>query len=194
MARSLKILITGSIVGVGVYVAAYLIVPSSFAPPEFLKARIEGAELAKTIVDSSDKLLGYLDQIAKYDTEGNTQAAFILTGQALAKIHDAQGEAIKLSSRLEAMARNLSDIKPAQARILATEAVSSEVTLVSHLIQYNDYLKQLFEVLRGKFENPSSHSNGRVKELVNKVNEEARAINDFNRRFNQSLAEFDKFF
>ena len=72
--------------------------------------------------------------------------------------------------------------------------MSSEVALVSRLLSYTNNLIELFGVLRLKFEKPGTQFDGAVAGLIDKINEEARAINSFNQRFNWSLAEFDKIF
>ena len=92
------------------------------------------------------------------------------------------------------MARALSSIKPERSRILATEAVSAEVALVSRLLSYNDYLLQLFETLRAKFSNPGLSSNGKVNDLIARINDETRAINELNGRSTNALASFDEVF
>ena len=181
-------------VGVGTYSVIYLAAGGSYIPPEFSEARIKGAELAQSIVALSNESLGNLETIAAYDREGKKSEALILISKEVLKNRDAQQEAIKLSSQLERMARSIGDIEPSRARVVAAEAVSSEVALVSRLIAYNDYLLRLFEALRDKFQNPGAYTNGRVEELVAKINEEAQAINAFNDRFSQSLAEFDTLF
>ena len=89
------------------------------------------------------------------------------------------------------MARNLENIRPASARQLATEAVGSEVALVSRLVGYNDLLKQLFEILQSKFQTGESPS-GKVSDLLQQINSEAGAINELDKHFNTSLSEFDK--
>ena len=194
MKRRLKILLTGSAIGLGTYVGAYLVIPHSFVPAEFSEARIQSATLAERIVSNSEASLANLQAIAQYDKNGEIAPALALIAQEFARTRETQDAAVKLSSRLEAMARSIDAIRPAEARLLATEAISAEVALVSRLISYNDRLKELFEVLREKFEHPGLATNGRVEALVGKVNEEARAINEFNRRSTQSLAEFDKLF
>ncbi len=182
------------LIGVGIYSVIGLMAPKTNLPPEFSEARIKGAELAQRIVELSNESLGNLETIAAYDRAGKKSEALILISQEVVKNQEAQQEAIKLSSQLERMARTINDIKPTEARVLATEAVSSEVALVSRLLSYNDYLLRLFEALREKFENPSTYTNGKVEQLIVKINEEAQAINTFNQRFTSSLAEFDKLF
>lgn len=181
--------------GFGIYLLfSNIEISKKFLPEEFSEARIKGAALAKNIVDLSSESLRSLTEIAEYDEEGNSSEALILISKEVIKNRATRDEAIKLSSQLEKMARSLTDIEPTHARILATEAVSSEVALVSRLISYNDYLLQLFETLEKKFLKPAVNSDGRVVELIKKINEESSAINQFNYRFNESLAEFDKVF
>ena len=186
--------ITGVLIGVGTYSVIQFMFSRAHVPSEFSEARIKGAELAKKIVDLSNESLGSLETIAAYDRTGKKSEALILISKEVLKNRDAQGEAIQLSSQLERMARTINDINPTKARVIATEAVSSEVALVSRLLSYDDYLLRLFEALRDKFQNPSFYTNGKVQELVGKINEEAQAINTFNYRFSESLAEFDKLF
>ena len=195
MKARLRILVVSVFAGFGIYlIFANLIVTKKVLPEEFSEARVKGATLAKSIVDLSSESLKNLTEIARYDEEGDRSEALILISKEVIKNRETREQAIKLSSQLEKMARSLTNIKPTKARVLATEAVSSEVALVSRLISYNDYLLQLFETLRDKFQNTSRNPNGRVQQLINKINEEASAINQFNRRFNQSLAEFDQVF
>ncbi|MEK7554491.1 MAG: hypothetical protein AAB518_00685 [Patescibacteria group bacterium] len=194
MKRRLKILLTGSAIGLGTFAAAYILIPQSFVPQEFSAARIESAKLAERIVANAEASLANLQAIAEHDRRGRKAEALTLVAQEFTRTKETQDAAVKLSSRLEAMARGIDAIKPEAARLLATEAVSAEVALVSRLISYNSLLQELFGVLREKFERPGFYTNGRVEELVAKVNEEARAINDFNRRSTESLAEFDKLF
>jgi len=192
MKSQLKVFITTVILGVGIYSVVYIIIPKAYVPDEFSAARIKGAELAGRIVNLSNEALARLDEISEHDKEGNEPEALALISQEVIKNRNLQEEAIKLSSQLEKMARSVEEIKPHKARIVAVEAVSSEVALVSRLITYNDLLLQLFTALQGKFENPYAVTNGEVQELINQINDETRAINDFNKRFNESLAVFDK--
>ncbi len=190
--------ITSSLIGAGIYVAASfftsLFIPAKNVPAEFSEARIQGAELARQIVTLSDASLANLDRIAEFDRRGNSTQALSSVAEAVIQNRRIQDEAIQLSSELERMARLLDNIKPSEARILATEAVSSEVALVSRLLRYQDYFGQLFQVLDAKFQHRAKDVDNKVHELVSKINEEASAINDSNGRFTESLAEFDKLF
>jgi hypothetical protein len=189
------VLIAGLALAVGLLIK-FIFFPSKVIPAEFSESRLRGAALAQKIVVLANASLNSLSEIADYDKQGNTSEALIAISRQLMKNRELHGEAIKLSSQLEKMARSLPEIKPARARLVATEAVTSEVTLVSRLISYNDYLAQLFEVLRAKFNDTAmaANTNGRVEELIKKINDEAAAINDLDKRFNDALVEFDRLF
>ncbi len=194
MKTRLLIIATIALIGLGIYILVAAITPEKFVPKEFSEARIKGAQLAVEIVALATQSLNSLQEIAGYDEQGNAPEALILISREVIKNKETSQRAINLSGQLEKMARLLEEIEPARARILATEAVSSEVALVSRLLNYNDLLRQLFETLRDKLEGKTANPDGKVRELVDRINKEAQAINDFDRRFNQSLAEFDKIF
>lgn len=188
---------TGAVVAIiafGLYFFINNLFAKSFVPTEFAEARLTGAAIAKKIVGLSNEALASLDQISKYDQQGNASEALILISNEVIKNQENHQAAINLASQLEQMARLLNDIKPTQAKVLATEAVSSEVALVSRLLVYNDFLLQLFQTLQQKFQNKNFNTDGKVQDLIGKINEQRRAINDFDNRFNQSLSEFDKIF
>ena len=189
-----KAIILSSVItsSLGIYIIVSAIFPNKHVPNEFSEARIKSSELAKTIVVLADNSLENLDQIARLDQKKSFAEALNLVSEEITRNREAHQEAIKLASQLERMARSITSIKPSEAQVFATEAVSSEVALVSRLISYNDYLLQLFDVLGNKFQSGSNQANGKVGELITKINEEARAINSFDKKVSESLAEFDK--
>ncbi len=173
----------------------YLFFPHKFLPGEFSDARIKGVTIAERIVLLSRETLSNLDKVSRYDQGRRYGAAITVLADAINDNQESQAEAIRLSAQLTAMAENLPRIQPAGARQLATEAVTAEVTLVSRLIYYNEYLGQLFETLKVKFRQPGvSYLDGQVNDLINKINDEAKAINELNKRFTGSMAEFDEIF
>jgi len=173
---------------------SYFIFRPKVIPPEFIEARIRGAEIAQKIVGLSSVSLETLDQIARHDREGNSPEALILISNQLIQNRTTRDEAIALSTELEKMAGNLLDIKPARAQRLATEAVSYEVALVSRLIGYNYFLTRLFEILESKFNGELADADGQVDTLINQINGERQTINNLNSKFNGAMAEFDRVF
>ena len=133
--------------------------------------------------------------MAKFDREGNRPEALIAIAKAVADNRQAQLEAIRLSSQLDAMAQNLSRVNPGRARELGSEAITAQITSVTRLLYYGNYMEQLYEALRAKFDDPRrAYLDGKVNELVGKLNDEAQAINELNKRFVAVMAEFDKIF
>ena len=188
------ILLVGAAIAV-VLGLRYIVFPPNYLPSEFSDARIKGALVAQKIVELSRGTLSRLSEVSRYDQERNTPEALIAISNALIANRENQVEAIRLSSQLNAMAENLSRIRPARARELATQAVTAEVALVSRLLYYNTYLSQLFETLKIKFDKPwVSYLDGQVGDLITKINDEAQAINELNKEFNSYMAEFDKIF
>lgn len=173
----------------------FVIFPPKFLPGEFSDARIKGAEIAGKIVELSRDTLSQLDQVSQYDQKRKAARALAAIAKALDSNRESQIQAIQLSSQLTAMAENIPRVQPADARYLATEAVTAETTLVSRLIYYNNYLTQLFEALKVKFQNPDvQYLDGQVNDLINKINDEAKAINLLNKQFTSTMAEFDAIF
>ena len=187
------VLVVVGVLGFGLFVKLAFF-PTKSVPFEFAEARLKGSAVAQSILVLSHDSLKSLEEISQYDRQGNTAEALILISRELIKNRETHNAAIRLSTELEKMAQNIPDIQPSSARQLATEAVTSEVALVRRLLSYNNYLTQLFEVLRQKFSKPYSNTSGRVAELISKINEEAQAINDLDKHFNNAILEFDKIF
>lgn len=177
--------------------AAYLII-KFFAPAaknipmEFLQARQESSLIAENIVSISGRTAKSINQISELDKNKNYTEALNLISEELNNNREARENAIKLSSQLEIMAKNVSQISPTAAGQTALRAISSETALISRLINYNDYLVKLLEILQAKFLEKEKNSNDKITDLINKINEETRAINDLNNNFSTLMQEFDK--
>ncbi len=158
-------------------------------PGDFLKARQEASLAAKKIVSISDESSNNIKEVSKLDEERKYSEALNIISRELERNREARGKAIQLSIQLEIMAKNLAQISPASAGQKALEAVSSETALISRLITYNDYLTQLLEVLKVKFLRNGGGDG--VPELIQKINNEAQAINDLDKKFNDAMKGFD---
>ncbi len=182
-----------AVVAAGIVLGARLLLfPAEYVPSDFTDARVRGAAIAENVMALSRKTLGRLDVIAQHDRNRRTAEALLLISQELLESAKMREEAARLASQLERMARTLPEIKPEAARQLATEAVSAEVALVSRLVTHNALLAELFDILKMKLTDRASNVDGRVNELINQINSEAGAINQFNKRFGEALAEFDR--
>jgi hypothetical protein len=179
------------IVLIGYFIFYFITVDPKSVPSEFLMARQEASAIAEEIVGLSSQSAGNLTEISRLDQEGKYSDALNLISEELERNRQAREKAIGLSSQLELMATNIAGISPASASQVALQAVSSETTLISRLITYNDYLNQLLEVLRDKFMGLSNGNS--IPDLISKINNEATAINDLNKKFNDLIEDFDSF-
>jgi len=192
--RRLRFFIIFAILIIAAYLFFYLLAANSNVkkvPDEFLKARQEASLIALDIISFSNQTANNISKISELDKEAKYEDALNLIAQEIDHNRQAREGAIKLSAQLEKMAKNISGIEPPEAAQIALQAVGSETALISRLISYNDYLIQLLEVLRQKF-SEEKNINGRIVELVGKINEESKTINDLDKNFNQLMAEFDK--
>lgn len=186
-------LVLPAVIAAGIVLSLrFLVFSADHVPSDFTDARVRGAAIAENVMVLSKKTLGRLDAIAEHDRNRRTAEALLLVSQEVLESGKMREEAARLASQLERMARALPSIKPEVARQLATEAISAEVALVSRLMTHNALLAELFDILKMKLESRASNVDGRVNELINQINSEAGAINQFNKRFRDALEEFDR--
>ncbi len=173
----------------GYFVARFLFIETQSIPPEFLKARTEASLIAQDIVNLSNQTSENLAKVAELDNQRNYTEALVLVSQELERNREARQKAVGLSVQLEQMTKNISSISPQSASQKALEALTSETALIGTLITYNEYLNQLLEALRNKFveKEPSQ----KIPELISKINQEAKTINELNAKFSEAMEEFD---
>lgn len=161
-------------------------------PVEFLDARTESAVIAGRIVDLANQSQSVLVAIELADKERRYKDAVALVQEALEKNRLARESAVELALQLERMTQGIPSIAPTKARLLAIDAVNTELTLVSHLITHNDFLFQLLSILEGKFLGEISDTNGKIENLIININLTTQAINTLNDKFANLMNEFDR--
>ncbi len=168
---------------------ALLMRPS--VPADFTATRQEGSEISGQIISLLSDSLKNLEKIRQADKDYNFGEALGLVRHELSNVIDVKIKAAELTRSLDKMARLVQDINPTQARNLALEAVSSEVSLISNLMIYNDTLNGLLETLKLKFSGSIRYDAKDVQVLIENLNKEATEINALNDLFNQKMREFD---
>ncbi len=175
------------------FVVRFLTPDPKIIPDEFLKARQEASLIAKEIIAIFADTNENLNKVSDFDSQKKYSEALVIISTERERNWLAREKAINLSTKLATMAQNISAIYPSSAGQTALQAVSLETALISRLIAYNDYLNQLFEILREKFLNSqASNTDGKISELIGKINEEARSINELDNNFNELMVKFDK--
>ena len=173
------------------YVAGYLLIWRTFVPPEFTSARKESAMIAKEIVSMTEESLGNLDKISFEDRQYHFRKALELVRQELERAKNSRLKAIQLTQAMDKMTTAGQGIKPTGARNLAIEAARYEISLISHLIVYNDVLNSLLQTLEYKFSGDIRYDANDVQVIIKNMNQEAKEINDLNDLFNQKMSELD---
>jgi hypothetical protein len=175
-----------------IYAIGYFFISGVFVPPAFSESRKESALIAKDIVSLTEKSLQNLDKIALEDRQYNFERALELVREELEHTKKSRLKAVGLTEKLVVMTHSAATITPVKARNLAIEAISNELSLISHLIVYNDVLNALLQTLEYKFSGDIRYDAQDVQILIKNMNQEVREINKLNDLFNQKMKEFDE--
>lgn len=176
------------------FVGRFLFATTKTVPGEFMQARQEASLVAKDIVTMSKNSANHINEISALNNEQKYPEALVLVKEEIGRNREIRNKAIALSTYLQTMTVNVSSIKPKVFAEAALEAVSTEVTLIGHLLVYNDYLNQLLEIVRGKITGDPEASSQDVSDLVTKINDESIVVNLLNEKFNEKMGEFDRGF
>ncbi|MEK7608153.1 MAG: hypothetical protein AAB495_01085 [Patescibacteria group bacterium] len=160
-------------------------------PEEFVQSRSEGALMAQMIVSLSGEVSNELQRINELDKDRRYEEALTAVTELATKNGKMREEAVNLSRELERMTKSLSEIRSPEARDLALEAINNRLALIIRLISYNDGIMRLLGELRLHFVGASG-STDQVSVIINRINLEVAAINDFNRRATEAMDRFDR--
>lgn len=163
----------------------------SAVPPDFTSARLQGALVAQNIVDLSNQSTAELQKVNQFDEDGDYTDALTLTTSIASNSQEMRDQAVSLSNYVSDMTKSLSNISSFGAQQAALESISSRLALINQLVNYSGDLGNLLDVLRDHF--TGKPDNGvQVQSLVNQINTDVNAINNFNTQANQSMNTFDK--
>jgi hypothetical protein len=157
---------------------------------DFTSARLQGAIIAQTIVNSSNQSTDELAAISKYDREGDYTDALASTTDLINQSADLRSEAVQLSAQVEQMAKGVSSISSQPAQQAALESISNRLALITQLITYSNDLDRLLSVLHSRFTG-TPESNGDVQAIVDQINADVNLINNFNTQAGQAMDRFD---
>ncbi len=161
--------------------------------PDFNESRVQGALIAQNIVTLSNQSALDLSKIGELDRAGKFTEAVNLTSDAVAQSQKIRDQAVALSSETEKMTKSLSSIDSFEARQAALESIANRLALISRLINYSGYLSQLLDILRDRFDgNITKGQTAQIGSLVQLINGEVNAINNFNNQAAQAMDRFDK--
>ncbi len=191
MSRRLKILIIFIIIVVAGYALTFLSRGTGPAvPTSFFDARTQGAAIAVGIVTTSNQSTSDLAKINELDNEGRYGEALTLTTSLIAQSDSLRSQAVDLSNQVGNMTKSLSGVKSVDARQAALDSISSRLALINELITYSDDLNKLLATLQNHFTGKAWQPHD-VATLVDQINTEISAINNFNQQATQSMQKFD---
>jgi hypothetical protein len=159
-------------------------------PAGFTAARLQGAIIAQSIVSSSNQSTAELEAISQYDKDGDYSEALASTTALINQSAGLRTEAVQLSTQVGQMTTDLPDITSPTGQQAALESISSQLALINELITYSNDLDQLLTTLQSRF-NGAAVPNSQVTGIVNQINTDVNAINNFNSQASQAMTKFD---
>ena len=160
-------------------------------PIAFTNARLQGALISQDIVDISTTSTAELAKINQYDQAGDYTDALALTTSLITQSQQLRDQAVQLSNQISIMTQSLSSINSFSAQQAALESISSRLALINQLINYSGDLDHLLEVLQARFTGKPEPA-GTVQAVVNQINTDVNAINNFNTQAGTAMDQFDK--
>jgi hypothetical protein len=160
-------------------------------PEAFTAARSQGAIIAENIVNTSNQSTAELQQINQLDEQGKYSQALTLTNSLISQSETLRNQAVQLSAQVEDMTKSLSSINSFDEQQAALESIASQLALINQLVNYSGDLGHLSDVLQARFEGQPQPA-GTVQGIVNQINTDVNAINNFNAQATQAMAQFDK--
>lgn len=169
-------------------------------PIAFMNARTQSAVIAENIVNISNQSDQTLEQVNADDAKGDYADALTLVSSTIAQSTQMRNQAVQLSNQIETMTQALSGVNSFPAQQAALEAISAHLALINQLINYSNDLENLLIALQARFEGVPVGAGGgtgsggsatTIQTLVNQVNTDVAAINNYNNQASQAMQQFD---
>lgn len=191
MLTNKKLYILLILIGVLIYgLTRFISSDDIFISKDFDFSRRQSALIAQDIVNLSTEIKNDISKINDLDKEKKYKEAFNLLNETNFKISDIRQKAIELSKTLEIMTKELNNIKAKGNERWAIVAVTNRLTIISHLINYSDYLFSLNLALQKRFYGEDNKKE--IEDLIQKINMEATAINEANQKAMEAMKKFDE--
>ena len=159
-------------------------------PGEFIAARMQGGLISQDIVNISNQMSTDLGRVNDLDQQKKYDEALVLTNQIIQNAAIVRNKAVELSNQLDRMTRALSSINSIDARQAALEGISDRLALINRLINYSGDLANLLNALHNRFS--GIKDSAQIPAMIQEINAEVTAINNFNRQAGESMDRFDQ--
>jgi hypothetical protein len=193
LSRRTKVVIAFIAVVVVGYAIALFWQSQNQIPVAFTNAESQGAIIAANIVTISNQSNATLAQVNADDEKGDYKDALTLVSGMVTQSEDLRNQAVELSNQVQQMTQALSGVNSLPAQQAALDAISSHLALINQLINYSGDLGNLLDALQARFQGqPLPAGSANIPALVNQINTDVNAINNFNTQATQEMQQFDK--
>ena len=166
---------------------------TAYVPQEFYASRDSAAEISSRIVQLTDASVITLGQISAADEKGDYKRGLELINQEIDRNAEIKERAFKLSEELKIMLLNLGAVKPDKAAGAGLQATTNGLELAQKMVNYNNLAQELLAQLQTRLKkNGSPETRQRIEQIILRMNEEAEAVNDLNKRYQEEMREFDR--
>lgn len=161
------------------------------APQSFFDARQIVAEISRQLVDLTSTTNYKIKDINYLDLDGHYAAGLSLVSKAKEENQKAFEQAVELSNQLRKMTESLPEISSSDGRQLSQEAVSLEIALIVHFINYTKAMDDLLFLINSKLANPKAKYEREIDIKLTEINSQAVLVNNLNEKFLEKMAELD---
>lgn len=172
----------------GYLVWAYFASPA--IPSEFSDARQHIAAISAQLVDLTSTTNYKIKDINYLDSDGHYRAGVALLNKAKEENQKAFEQAVELSNQLKKMTESLPDIKSLDARQLSQEAVSLELALIVHFINYTKAMDDLLNLIQNRLAAPGKYQR-EIDVKLTDINAQVLLVNNLNQQFLEKMTELD---
>lgn len=195
------ILAGAAIVSTAILILAFTVLPklmstiisaSPSVPEEFVDARVRAGDAANRITEITDAYEENLEKIREADRNGKYADGLYLILDEINKNEQVSLAATDLAEELNEMAKYTGAIQPEKAAEVAVNAVTTGAELVERLIGYNNKTRELLSVLQFRLQRRDEEETRiRINELIDEMNEDAKAINNLASEYRGLMVQFD---
>lgn len=175
---------------IGIYYG-WLYLKAPIIPEEFTGSREQISKISRQLVDLTASTNYKIKDINYLETDGHYAAALTLVTKAREENQSAFNQAVELSNQLKTMTESLPKFNSQENRQISQEAISLEMALIIHFINYTKAVEDLLTTLRNKFITPTAKYQRDINIKLSDINSQALLINNLNKQFIEKMAELD---
>lgn len=184
--RTITLIALAVVIGLGF--GGYEIVRGNRIPEAFREARERGGAISERISSNASNIAKQLEHLSELEKQKKFDEADALIEELSKQKDEIKKDAVDLSRELEVMTKAVQGIRNDEAREAALEAVNSELSVITHLLGYSDFLGKLFGVIQNR---TARNRDTQILGWLHEINSEVNQINEFNDKARAAFQKFD---